>query len=67
MARLEQRVRLLEASARPANCLECEMERLNLAAASSLEPAKACTHRRGVTLLDALMGLNAMEIAHAQP
>jgi hypothetical protein len=67
MQNLDKRLRLLETWMQPGNCLECECERLNRAAAGSLDHVQVCTHRRGTTLLDALQGLNAMEGTHAKP
>jgi hypothetical protein len=65
MASLERRVRLLEAWSLPAKCLECEMRRINASVAGDSEPAQPCTHRRGLGLLEALIGLNGMETRHA--
>lgn len=54
---LASRLRLLEAWNDPAHCLDCEMDRLNRAVAGEPERVGFCTHRPGLTLRDALVGL----------
>jgi hypothetical protein len=66
MQSLDKRLRLLEAWMRPTGCLECECERLNAAANLGPVPLAHCTHRRGLSLLDALRGLNSMGVQHAK-
>jgi hypothetical protein len=65
MRSLERRLQLLEAWSNPGSCLECECERLNMEAMNAPVPLDGCNHRRGLGLLDALRGLNAMEPGHA--
>jgi hypothetical protein len=67
MQNLDKRLRLLETWMQPTGCLECECERLNAAVSIDADRAQACTHRRGLSLLDALRGLNSMEVRHAKP
>jgi hypothetical protein len=64
MQSLERRLELLEAGSRPGACLECECARLNAVANRADAPA-ACSHRPGLTLMDALVGLSTMEARHA--
>jgi hypothetical protein len=65
MHNLDKRLRLLETWMHPGNCLECECERLNTVAVGNRDTVQVCTHRPGMTLLDALKGLNVMEVRHA--
>jgi hypothetical protein len=65
MLSLDKRLRLLERGMQPTRCLECECERLNAPARLAPSSAHGCTHRRGLTLLDALRGLNATEVTNA--
>jgi hypothetical protein len=65
MQSLDKRLRLLEAWMQPTGCLECECERLNAPARLARSSAHRCTHRRGLTLLEGLRGLNPTEAINA--
>jgi hypothetical protein len=65
MQSLDKRLRLLEAWMQSTGCLECECERLNAPARLAPSSGNRCTHRLGLTLLDALRGLNSTEATNA--
>ena len=62
MRNLERRLVALEGESR-GGCLECELGRLNRQTLQESQLDQlACRHQHGLTLLDALRGLNPMEI-----
>ncbi len=65
MKDLELRLRLLEGRNQLGACLECECQRLNAQARGESGPVNPCSHKPGLTLLDALRGLVSTEQEHA--